>query len=299
MEALKIQNLVKKYWDFEVLKWIDTCIEDWDFFSLLWVNWAWKTTIIGIITDLVKKTSWKVSVFWVDIDEDINKAKSMIWVVPQEFNMDFFVPVIDVVVTQAWYYWIPRKEAISRAEKILKELDLYDKKDTPIRSLSWGMKRRVMIARALVHEPKLLILDEPTAWVDINLRKSMWEYLVSLNKKWTTILLTTHYLEEVEALCNRIAVINKWEILMQWTKDEIFSHFEDNKFEITLWQKLDSFDDLNAFSPKINWDKLEITLPKKNKLNDIFDILSKSWIEIKNVENKTNELEEIFANLSK
>lgn len=299
MEALKIENLVKKYWDLRVLKWIDTCIEDWDFFSLLWVNGAWKTTIIGIITDLVKKTSWKVSVFWIDIDDDINKAKSMIWVVPQEFNMDFFVSVIDVVVTQAWYYWIPREEAISRAEKILKELDLYDKKDSQIRSLSWGMKRRVMIARALVHKPKLLILDEPTAWVDINLRKSMWEYLVWLNKKWTTILLTTHYLEEVEALCNRIAVINKWEILMQWTKDEIFSNFEDNKFEITLWNKIKEIQWLDAFSPEFYGNKLIVTLPKKGKLNDIFDVLSSDWIEIKNVENKTNELEEIFTNLSK
>lgn len=218
MKALKIKKLSKKYWDLHALKDINFEIKEWDFFALLWVNWAWKTTIIGIVTDLVKKTSWSVEIFWIDIDKDFEKAKSLVWVVPQEFNFDVFMKAWDIIVNSAWYYWMSKKEAISRAEEVMKALDLWDKKDTQSMKLSWWMKRRLMIARALVHKPKLLILDEPTAWVDINLRKSTWEYLKKLNKDWTTILLTTHYLEEVEQLCNRIALIDKWEIKLESDK---------------------------------------------------------------------------------
>ena len=219
------ESVIKKLVDdneFEALKNINFSIKSWDFFSLLWVNWAWKTTIIWILTDLVNKTSGKVEIFWIDIDKDFSSAKKLIWVVPQEFNLDIFAKVIDVLTTQAWYYWMSKKESSIKAIELLKELWLYDKKDASVRELSGWMKRRLMIARALVHSPKLLILDEPTAWIDINLRKSTYEFLQKLNKNWLTILLTTHYLEEVEKLCNTLAVIKNWEIIINTSKKEFF-----------------------------------------------------------------------------
>lgn len=217
--ALKINNLVKKYGDTQALKNINLEIQDWDFFALLWINGAGKTTIIGIITDLVNKTSGNVEIFGTNIDDDFAKAKSMVWVVPQEFNMDIFTKAIDVVTIQAGYYGIPKDIALKNAEKYLKVLGLWEKRNARVIELSGWMKRRLMIARALVHEPKLLILDEPTAWVDINLRKSTYEFLLDLNKSWTTILLTTHYLEEVEKLCNALAVIDKGEIIINSSKE--------------------------------------------------------------------------------
>lgn len=212
MKAVKTTKLKKSYWKLKALKDINFEINAWDFFALLWINWAWKTTIIWILTGLVKKTKWKVEIFWIDIDEDFSSAKKLIWVVPQEFNFDIFMKVIDVLKYNAWYYWVEEKIAEKRAEKILKQLWLWAKRNSEMRELSWWMKRRVMIARALMHEPKLLILDEPTAWVDINIRKDTWEYLKKINKSWTTILLTSHYLEEVSELCNNINIIHKWEV---------------------------------------------------------------------------------------
>ena len=217
-KALKIKNLVKTYGNTKALKNINLEVQDWDFFALLWINWAGKTTIIGIITDLVNKTSGTVKIFGTDIDKDFPKAKHMIWVVPQEFNMDIFSKVIDVIINQAGYYGIDKVTALKNAEKYLKILGLWEKRDARIMELSGWMKRRAMIARALAHDPKLLILDEPTAGVDINLRKSTYEFLLELNKSGTTILLTTHYLEEVEKLCNSLAVIDKWEIIINSSK---------------------------------------------------------------------------------
>lgn len=217
--ALKINNLIKQYGDTQALKNINLEIQDWDFFALLWINGAGKTTIIGIITDLVNKTSGNVEIFGTNIDDDFAKAKSMVGVVPQEFNMDIFTKAIDVVTIQAWYYGIAKDIALKNAEKYLKVLGLWEKRNARVIELSGWMKRRLMIARALVHEPKLLILDEPTAWVDINLRKSTYEFLLDLNKSWTTILLTTHYLEEVEKLCNSLAVIDKGEIIINSSKE--------------------------------------------------------------------------------
>ncbi len=229
-KALKIKNLEKKYKDVQALKKINLEIRDWDFFALLWINWAGKTTIIWIITDLVNKTSGSVKIFGTDIDDDFAKAKTMIWVVPQEFNMDIFWKVIDVITIQAGYYGISKQQALINAEKYLKVLGLWEKRNARIMELSGGMKRRVMIARALAHDPKLLILDEPTAWVDINLRKSTYEFLLDLNKAGTTILLTTHYLEEVDKLCNAFAVIDKWEIIINTTKKEFL---KDKKWSLS------------------------------------------------------------------
>lgn len=294
MNALKISSLEKKYKNFSALKNINFEIKKWDFFALLWVNGAGKSTLIWILTDLVKKTLWKVEVFWVDIDEDFSQAKRYIWVVPQEINLDIFSKVIDVLVIQAWYYGVSYKEAMIRAKKLLKELHLEDKSHSIVKDLSWGMKRRVMIARALMHQPKLLILDEPTAGIDINLRKSTYDFLQKLNQEWTTILLTTHYLEEVEILCNSLAVIKNGEILLCSSKDDFFATTSKNTFEITLEKEIWYIPDLEDFSPKIRKNILEISLPKNTPLNEIFEILWKNNISYIDIENKTNELESLF-----
>lgn len=299
MYAIKTTNLTKKYKNFEALKNINFEIKAWDFFSLLWVNWAWKTTIIWILTDLVTKTSWKVEIFWVDIDKDFSKAKSLIWVVPQEFNLDIFSKVIDVLTTQAWYFWIEKNIAEKKATELLKELWLYDKKDNKVIELSGWMKRRLMIARALIHSPKLLILDEPTAWIDINLRKSTYEFLQKLNKKWLTILLTTHYLEEVEKLCNTLAVIKNWEIIINTSKKEFFEKMENSIFEISLDKNYSNFDFLKDYEFEINNNIIKISISKQKNLNEIFELLNKNNIWYKNVTNCTNELETLFESLTK
>lgn len=299
MYAIKTTNLTKKYKDFEALKNINFSIKSWDFFSLLWVNWAWKTTIIWILTDLVNKTSGKVEIFWIDIDKDFSSAKKLIWVVPQEFNLDIFAKVIDVLTTQAWYYWMSKKDSSIKAIELLKELWLYDKKDASVRELSGWMKRRLMIARALVHSPKLLILDEPTAWIDINLRKSTYEFLQKLNKNWLTILLTTHYLEEVERLCNSLAVIKNWEIIINTSKKEFFEKIKNSKFEIELDKNYNSLEFLKDYIYEIKDELLIIEISKKKNLNEIFELLNKNNIWYKNIKNITNELEALFESLTK
>lgn len=300
MLAIKTEKLEKKYNDFQALKKIDFEVKSWDFFALLWVNWAWKTTIIGIITDLVKKTSWKVEIFWVDIDKDFSKAKSYIWVVPQEFNLDFFSKVIDVLIIQWWYFWMTHSEAKKRWLELLHELWLKDKANSTVMQLSWWMKRRLMIARALIHSPKLLILDEPTAWIDINLRKSTYEFLQKLNKSWTTILLTTHYLEEVEKLCNSLAVIKNWEIIVNSSKKEFFAKMENSQFEVEFEEDITIIpEELKKFNAEIFEWKLIVQINKKDSLNWLFDLLSKNNLKIKNIRNITNELEKLFETLTK
>lgn len=300
MNAIEIINLEKKYKDFPALKNVNLTVKQGDFFALLWVNGAGKTTIIWILTDLVIKTSWLVKIFWIDIDTNFSLAKSYVWVVPQEFNIDIFSKVINVIIGQAGYYGIPAKEAEKRAEVLLKELWLWEKKDVEVRTLSWWMKRRLMIARALVHKPKLLILDEPTAWVDINIRKSTYEFLIKLNKEGITILLTTHYLEEVEKLCKSLAVINKGEIIINTSKKEFFAKIETSRFEITLDTKIESIpDSLKKYKPeKIKDDTIYVYVEKKDTLNELFLILEKEKINIKDIKNKTNELEELFESLT-
>lgn len=298
MFAIKTTDLVKKYKEHLALKNINFEIKQWDFFALLWVNGAGKTTIIWILTDLVTKTSGKVEVFWVDIDDDFAKAKKMIWVVPQEFNLDIFARVIDVLISSAWYYGIEKKDALPKAIELLEKLWLSDKQNAKVWQLSGWMKRRVMIARALMHSPKLLILDEPTAWIDINLRKSTYEFLIELNKKGMTILLTTHYLEEVEKLCNSLAVIKKWEIIINSSKKEFFAKMENYKFEIELKNKINSLEELKNYEHSFQEKSLIIFIPKEKSLNEVFHILNKNNIEYVNVKNITNELEELFETLT-
>lgn len=298
MFAIKTTDLVKKYKEHFALKNINFEIKEWDFFALLWVNGAGKTTIIWILTDLVTKTSGKVEVFWVDIDDDFAKAKKMIWVVPQEFNLDIFARVIDVLISSAWYYGIEKKDALPKAIELLEKLWLSDKQNAKVGQLSGWMKRRVMIARALMHSPKLLILDEPTAWIDINLRKLTYEFLIELNKKGMTILLTTHYLEEVEKLCNSLAVIKKWEIIINSSKKEFFAKMENYKFEIELKNKINSLEELKNYEHSFQENSLIIFIPKEKSLNEVFHILNKNNIEYVNVKNITNELEELFETLT-
>lgn len=298
MFAIKTTNLVKRYKNHLALKNINFEVTQGDFFALLWVNGAGKTTIIWILTDLVIKTEGKVEIFWIDIDTHFSEAKKLIWVVPQEFNLDIFSRVIDVLVTSAGYYGIEKKQALLRADEILKKLGLSDKKEVKIGQLSGWMKRRVMIARALMHSPKLLILDEPTAGIDINLRKSTYEFLLELNKDGMTILLTTHYLEEVEKLCNSLAVIKAWEIIIHSSKKDFFAKMEHYKFEIELKNPIAVIEELKNYTYSISENKLIIFIPKEKSLNEVFDILNKKNIEYMNVKNITNELEELFEQLS-
>lgn len=298
MFAIKTTNLVKKYKNHLALKNINFEVKQGDFFALLWINGAGKTTIIWILTDLVIKTEGKVEIFWIDIDTNFSEAKKLIWVVPQEFNLDIFSRVIDVLITSAGYYGIEKKQALPHALEILEKLGLSDKKDVKIGQLSGWMKRRVMIARALMHSPKLLILDEPTAGIDINLRKSTYEFLTELNKNGMTILLTTHYLEEVEKLCNSLAVIKAWEIIINSSKKDFFAKMEYYKFEIELKNSLCVIDELNEYKHSFEENKLIIFIPKEKSLNEVFAILNKKNIEYTNVKNITNELEELFEQLT-
>lgn len=296
MKALEIQHLYKQYGEFQALNNVHLEIEEGDFFALLWENGAGKTTIIGTIIDLVKKSSGKVKIFGVDIDKDFAKAKNFIWVVPQEFNLDIFSKVFDSLTINWGYHGIPMHEAIPRAEELLKKLSLWDKRNNQVRELSGGMKRRLMIARALMHDPKLLILDEPTAGVDLNLRKSTRNFLQELNEAGTTILLTTHYLEEVEMLCNTLAFINKWKIVEQTSKKNFFKKITQNRFEITLGSPIKV---LPKCLEKYKWElkneeTLVVYIDKKEKLGDFFDAIKWENLEISDIKNTTNELEELF-----
>ena len=231
MNAITIKNLVKEYPDLKAVNNISLEINEGEFFGLLGPNGAGKTTTIGILTGLTNKTSGEVTLFDKDVVADYEEARSFIGLVPQEFNFDIFEKVINILIFNAGYFGIPKKEALPIIEKILKDLKLWDKKDAQARFLSGGMKRKLMIARALVHKPKILILDEPTAGVDVETRKSMWEYLKALNKSGTTILLTTHYLEEAEELCERIAIINHGKIIEIDKKEKLLKKHGDKKLE--------------------------------------------------------------------
>jgi ABC-2 type transport system ATP-binding protein len=298
-KALVINDLKKTYSSGQVaLKGIDLEVEQGDFFALLGPNGAGKTTIIGIITSLVNKSAGQISLFGFDIEKETVSAKSCIGVVPQEFNFNFFERVIDVIVNQAGYYGISRRIAYLRAEQYLTQLGLWDKRHVVSRELSGGMKRRLMIARALIHEPKMLILDEPTAGVDIELRRSMWAFLRDINAKGTTIILTTHYLEEAESLCRGIAIINKGEIIENTSIKELLSRLNTETIVVDLKRPLAAAP-IIAECETISKDEttLEITFPKTLNLNDIFQALSKREIEVMSMRNKANRLEELFLRL--
>lgn len=299
MKALSITQLKKTYGNgFEALKGIDLSVEQGDFFALLGPNGAGKSTAIGIITSLVNKSGGTVEVFGHSIDTDLNKAKQCIGLVPQEFNFNQFEKVQDIVINQAGYYGVPKNEAAATCETLLKQLDLWEKRDQPSRSLSGGMKRRLMIARALVHKPQLLILDEPTAGVDIELRRSMWIFLQKLNASGTTIILTTHYLEEAENLCRNVAIINHGEIVENTSVRELIRRLDIETFVLDVEDIADELPKVTDCELTLIDDHtIEITMPTKLSVTSVIASLKEAGIVVKTLKNKANRLEELFVRL--
>jgi len=299
MPALSIQNLQKVYKNgLHALKNIELNVEEGDFFALLGPNGAGKTTLIGILSSLVTKTSGKLMVFGKDMDTEPQEVKSTIGLVPQEFNFSVFDKVLEIAITQAGYYGLPKQLAYERAEKYLKQLDLWDKRHSTPRTLSGGMKRRLMIARALVHQPRLLILDEPTAGVDIEIRRSMWEFLREINNQGTTIILTTHYLEEAENLCRNIAIIDHGQIIEHARMSDLLNRLNVETFVLYLQHPLATLPDLPAYICRLIDDTtLEVDLRESQTMNDLFAILSHHHIHVTRMRNKRNRLEELFMRL--
>ena len=299
MKALSINNLSKTYRNgLQALKQVSLDVKQGDFFALLGPNGAGKSTTIGVITSLITKTSGTVKVFDTDLDDDPETAKGYIGLVPQEFNFNGFEQVKHILITQAGYYGMPAAEAEPRADELLKQLGLWEKRHTPSRSLSGGMKRRLMIARALVHNPKLLILDEPTAGVDIELRRSMWVFLRQINAAGTTIILTTHYLEEAESLCRNIAIIDKGEIIENTDMKSLLNRLDKEAFVLDLKYPLMDNVNLDGLAyERIDDTTIEIEISRGESLNSVFELLSSHGVEIVSMKNKVNRLEELFLNL--
>ena len=296
--AISIQNLAKTYANgFEALKGITLEVEQGDFFALLGPNGAGKSTTIGVISTLVNKTSGSVEVFGKNVDTHVYETKLDFGVVPQEVNFSQFEKVRDIVMTQAGYYGLQRKIAAERCEKYLRKLGLWEKRDERSRSLSGGMKRRLMIARALVHEPRLLILDEPTAGVDIELRRSMWEFLSDINNNGTTIILTTHYLEEAEQLCRNIAIIDEGQIVENTSMRKLLNELDSQVYILETTSQIPSGFDLelkNASMEIVDKGCVEVTVSGGLSVNDVFALLSEAGIKIDSMRNKTNRLEQLF-----
>jgi ABC-2 type transport system ATP-binding protein len=299
MNALSIRKLRKTYNNgFEALKGIDLDVEEGDFFALLGPNGAGKSTAIGIISSLVNSSSGSVSIFGHDLKTDLSRAKSCLGMVPQEVNFNQFDTVRSIVMNQAGYYGIPRKLATQRTEYCLKQMDLWDKRDTVSRRLSGGMKRRVMIARAMVHAPKLLILDEPTAGVDIEIRRSMWKMMQSLNESGTTIILTTHYLEEAESLCRNIAIIDQGRIIEHSDMASLLARINIEHFVLDLAEPLEKAPAIPGYQVELLTDRvLNVEVPKKIGLNELFVQLSALNIKVLSLKNKSNRLEQLFMDL--
>lgn len=297
--ALEINNLRKVYAsDVEALRGINLTVEEGDFYALLGPNGAGKSTTIGIITSLVNKTSGKVTVFGYDIDTDLVRAKQQIGLVPQEFNFNPFETVQQILVNQAGYYGVSHKEALKRSEKYLKQSDLWEKRNVRARMLSGGMKRRLMIARALMHEPRLLILDEPTAGVDIELRREMWAFLRELNASGTTIILTTHYLEEAEMLCRNIGIIQSGELIVNTSMKDLLSklQFETFIFDLAPYDKKPEIIDYkSSFEDELT---LAIEVERNQGVNAIFEQLANQGIKVLSMRNKSNRLEELFLKIT-
>ena len=299
MKALKINQLRKTYANGnQALKGIDLEVEDGDFFSLLGPNGAGKSTIIGITTSLVTKTSGNIRVYGHDLDTELIEAKSLIGVVPQEINFSQFESCMSIVLNQGGYYGIRRKLAQERAEKYLIKLGLWEKRNDISRTLSGGLKRRLMIARALVHEPRLLILDEPTAGVDVELRRSMWSFLKEINANGTTIVLTTHYLEEAESLCKNIAIIDHGVIIEHSGMKSLLGKLNTETFILDLSGPVSELPSGNEFSlTRKDETTLEVEIRKGQKLNDLFNYLTAQGIHVVSMRNKVNRLEEMFVRL--
>ena len=297
--ALSIRQLTKTYANgFQALKGIDLEVAEGDFFALLGPNGAGKSTTIGILSTLVNKTSGTVNVFGNDLDQSPYALKRCLGVVPQEFNFNQFEKVFDIVVTQAGYYGIPAKIAKERAEQYLTQLGLWEKRDSASRELSGGMKRRLMIARALIHQPRLLILDEPTAGVDIELRRSMWSFLTELNQQGITIILTTHYLEEAEQLCRHIGIIDHGRIVEHTSMKELLKKLHVETFLLDLKESLEVVPQLNGYPARlVDHHTLEVQVEKTQGMTELFRQLAALNIDVLSMRNKSNRLEELFVSL--
>jgi ABC-2 type transport system ATP-binding protein len=299
MSALSLGNLHKTYRNgFQALRGIDLEVAEGDFFALLGPNGAGKSTAIGIISSLVTKSSGRVQVFGHDLDRQPEAVKGSIGLVPQEFNFNQFEPIEEIVVNQAGFYGIPRAEAFRRAEESLRRLDLWGKRRDMARELSGGMKRRLMIARALVHRPRLLILDEPTAGVDIEIRHSMWAFLRELNRQGTTIILTTHYLEEAENLCRNIAIINQGRIIEQSRMEDLLHQLHTETFVLNVKGRLADLTDLGGYAlERLDDSTLEVEVTRDQGINGLFELLSRNGIDVISMRNKQNRLEQLFIDM--
>ena len=299
MKALEIDNLCKTYRNgFQALSGVNLDVSTGDFYALLGPNGAGKSTTIGIICSLINKTSGKVKVYGVDLDENPAAARMHIGLVPQEFNFNIFEPVGEILINQAGYYGIPRKLARERAEKYLKKLELWDRRYDMAKELSGGMKRRLMIARALVHEPKLLILDEPTAGVDIEIRYSMWNFMRELNASGTTIILTTHYLEEAESLCNNIAIIDNGITIEQTNMRSLLDRLNMETFVLYLDHEIGELPDCGDYHVRLlDSSTMEVDMHKGHNLNGLYSRLSECDIKVVSMRNKSNRLEQLFISM--
>jgi len=299
MFAVKITDLTKRYAKGEeALKGIDLTVSAGDFFALLGPNGAGKSTTIGILSSLVNKSSGTIEVFGHDLEKEPELAKSCIGLVPQEFNFNQFEPVDEILINQAGFYGIPRAEAKQRAEHYLKKLSLWDKRKAQARELSGGMKRRLMIARALVHNPKLLILDEPTAGVDIEIRRSMWSFLKEINQAGTTIILTTHYLEEAESLCRNIAIIDKGVIIENTSMTSMLRRLNQEVFVLDTEDAIDDLPTLKGFElTQVGESSFEVSVAKESGLNRLFSALNEAGITVLSMRNKQNRLEQLFIDM--
>ena len=301
MNALTIENLTKTYANgVEALKSINFNVSEGDFFALLGPNGAGKTTAIGIVTSLVNKTSGRIEVFEHNIEKDLNAAKSCIGVVPQEINLNLFDGIFNILVNQAGFYGVPRRESLKRAEHYLRQMELWDKRKEMARNLSGGMKRRLMIARALVSEPRLLLLDEPTAGVDIETRRAMWNFLRKINRNGTTIILTTHYLEEAEQLCNQLAIIDDGKIVENDSMNNVLTKVKQEVFVLNLDRPIDGIPEIeNYFIEITNPKEIEVHVKQTQTLNPLFEKLASMGIGVLSMRNKTNRLEELFVELTR
>ncbi len=297
--ALKISKLKKTYDNtFVALKGIDLEVQQGDFFALLGANGAGKSTTIGIIASLVNKTSGSVEVFGYDLEQEREMVKQQIGLVPQEFNFNIFEPIFEIIINQGGYYGIDRSTAKKRAEELLKLLGLWEKRKDIAKNLSGGMKRRLMIARALIHSPRLLILDEPTAGVDIEIRRSMWELLTQLNEAGTTIILTTHYLDEAESLCRNIAIINHGEVIENTSMKQLLAKLHTEVFVLDLKEEITTAPNIEGLSIKQrDTHTLEVEVDKNRSLNFLFEKLDENGIRVMSMRNKSNRLEELFMKL--